>query len=65
MRRRIALTLDRLIAGLIEGPMIDQGALDALINAAADLQEKGDASDRATKAIAESPAGNEVRRLSG
>jgi hypothetical protein len=55
MRRRIARTLDRLIAGLIEGPMIDQGALDALINAAADLDEKSDASDRTTNAIAESP----------
>jgi hypothetical protein len=55
MRRRIARTLDRLIAGLIEGPMIDQEALDALINAAADLDEKGDASDHPTKAIAESP----------
>jgi hypothetical protein len=55
MRRRIARTLDRLIAGLIEGPMIDQGALDALIGAAADLDEQGDASDHPTKAIAESP----------
>lgn len=56
MRRRIARPLDWLIAGLIEGPMIDQEALDALINATADLeQENGDASDRATNVTAESP----------
>jgi hypothetical protein len=55
MRRRIARTLDWLIAGLIEGPMIDQEALDALINAAADVEEKADASDRATNVTAESP----------
>jgi hypothetical protein len=36
--------------------MIDQEALDALINAAAALEEKDDASDRATQAIAEPPA---------
>ena len=65
MRRRIARTLDWLIAGWIEGPMIDQEALDALINAAADSEEKGDASDRADEPSRRVAARNEVRRPSG
>ena len=45
--------------------MIDQEALDALINAAADSEEKGDASDRADERSRRVAARNEVRRPSG
>ena len=45
-RKRIARTLDWLIAGLIEGPRIDQEALDALIDAVAELEAKGNARTR-------------------
>ena len=47
--------LDWLIAGLIEGPMINQEVLDAVINAVADLEAKDDARARATNVSAESP----------
>ena len=45
-RKRIARTLDWLIAGWIESPLIDEEALDALIDAVAELEAKGNARDR-------------------
>jgi cell division FtsZ-interacting protein ZapD len=54
-RKRIARALDRLIAGWIDSPMIDQEALDALINAVAALDAEGNAWDRATNVRAECP----------
>jgi hypothetical protein len=54
-RNRIARAVDWLIAGCIEGPMIDQEALDALINAVAAVEPEGNTVDRARNAGAESP----------
>ena len=54
-RKRIARVLDWLIAEWIEGPMIDQKALDALIDAVAELEAEADVSNRETNARAESP----------
>ena len=59
-RKRIARALDWLIAGWIESPMIDQEALEALIDAVAE----SDTWDRATNVPA-SPGMHEVRPLSG
>ena len=53
-RKRIARTLDWLIAGWVDGPLIDQEALDALIDAVAELEAKGDGLNRATNVSAES-----------
>jgi hypothetical protein len=53
-RKRIARTLDWLIAGWIEGPPIDQEALDALIDAVAALEARANARNRDERSI-ESP----------
>jgi hypothetical protein len=54
-RKRIARALDWLIEGWIASPMIDQEALDALIDAVAELEPKG-GGDRATNARPDSAA---------
>jgi len=52
-RKRIARTLDWLIGGWIDGPPIDHEALNALVDAVAELEAKGTRDERST----ESPPG--------
>ena len=54
-RKRIARTLDWLIAGWIDGPLIDPEALDALIDAVAALEAKGNARNPDERSTESSP----------